>query len=158
MRSDPNAPIFYERLWPSPGIWTAAIAFGAAFGLIPGPINTTVAWITGIVGAIVLGVLLAVTTPTVMVTEDLFVAGRARVPLTLIGSVEPLDAAEWHRGRGVGLDARAFLCTRAWLPIGAKVTLCDPEDPTPYWLVSSRRPDALAAAVSSRIARADQHD
>jgi len=28
--------------------------------------------------------------------------------------------------------------------------------PTPYWLISSRHPDALAAAVSSGISRADR--
>jgi hypothetical protein len=29
-----------------------------------------------------------------------------------------------------------------------RVELTDPEDPTPYWLVSSRRPDALARALA----------
>jgi hypothetical protein len=158
MRSDPVTPLFHERLWPSPGIWAATGGFGAALGLIPGPINTTVAIIVGIVGFVALITLLAVLTPTVTVTADLFVAGRARVPLTLIDRVDQLTPEEWRRARGIDADARAYECTRAWLPTGVKITLADPEDPTPYWLVSSRRADALTAAVSSRIARADHRD
>jgi hypothetical protein len=161
MSSDPGsaaiapaiAPAFEERLSPSPGVWVAAIAFGAGLGLIPGPINTTAAYIVGVLGVVALITYLIFSTPRLIVTGDLFVAGRARVPLHLVASVEPLTAAQMRRAHGVDLDARAYLCTRAWIATGARVTLSDPQDPTPYWLVSSRHPDDLAAAVSSRITK-----
>jgi hypothetical protein len=158
MQSDGNQPAFFERLWPSPGVWAAGISFGAALGLIPGPIDTTIAVIVGIVGVVSLITVLAVTTPTLAVDNGVLIAGRAQVPLNLVDTVEILDAVAMRRARGVDLDARAFLCTRAWLTTGAKIVLRDPEDPTPYWLVSSRRPESLAAAVSSGIARAGRHD
>jgi hypothetical protein len=63
-----------------------------------------------------------------------------------------------RQARGIRLDARAYLCIRGWLPAGARVILDDPEDPTPYWLVSSRRPEALARAVRAtmdRVGRAE---
>ena len=40
---------------------------------------------------------------------------------------------------GVGADARAFLFTRPYCRGSVKVTLDDRVDPTPYWLLSSRR-------------------
>jgi hypothetical protein len=34
-----------------------------------------------------------------------------------------------------------------------EITLDDPADPVPYWLISSRRPDELAAALTRASAR-----
>jgi hypothetical protein len=36
------------------------------------------------------------------------------------------------------------------VPGGVRVDVADDDDPTPYWLVSSRRPAALAAALTDR--------
>jgi hypothetical protein len=49
--------------------------------------------------------------------------------------------------RGPELDARAYLCLRGWIAGGVRVPVLDPQDPAPYWLVSSRRPGELAEAV-----------
>jgi hypothetical protein len=149
MRSKPEPAVFSERLWPSPGIWTATVAFGAGLGLIPAPIDTTAAVIVGGLGLVIFVTLLALLTPRLVVTQSDFIAGRARVPLTFVSAIEVLDCEQMRQARGVGLDARAYLCIRGWLPVGARVILDDPRDPTPYWLVSSRRPDDLSAAISA---------
>jgi hypothetical protein len=49
--------------------------------------------------------------------------------------------------RGVFLDARAWLVIRAWVDPVVRIELGDPEDPAPYWLVSSRKPQELVAAL-----------
>jgi hypothetical protein len=67
----------------------------------------------------------------------------------LLGRVEVLDAERMRQARGPDLDARAYLCLRGWIATGVLVELRDTEDPTPYWLVSSRRPAELAAAISA---------
>jgi hypothetical protein len=89
----------------------------------------------------------------VSVTTETFVAGRAKVPVSLVSGIEELDPGQMRQARGVRLDARAYLCIRGWLPVGVKVFLADPEDPTPYWLISSRRPEALASALRATIDR-----
>jgi hypothetical protein len=50
-------------------------------------------------------------------------------------------AAPAHAG------AHAFIVQRPWVPTAVLVRLADPADPTPYWVVGSRRPAELAAAV-----------
>jgi hypothetical protein len=144
---------YFERLWPSPGIWIAGIGFGAGLGLIPAPVSTAAAAVVSVLGVVVLITLLVLTTPRLEVRNGTLVAGRARVPLDVVDTIEVLDAEQMRQARGRGLDARAYLCIRGWLPAGARVVLADAADPTPYWVVSSRRPDALAAAVSAGIAR-----
>ena len=48
---------------------------------------------------------------------------------------------------GVEADARAYLATRPYLKAAVKVPVSDPDDPAPYWLVGTRHPDRLAAAL-----------
>ncbi len=153
MPSDADQTIYAERLWPTPGIWAATIGFGAALGLIPAPVSPQAALIVTCLGVVSLITLMLITTPTVRVTETTFVAGRAEIPISLVSGVEELDAGQMRQARGIRLDARAYLCIRGWLPAGARVILDDPEDPTPYWLVSSRRPDSLARAVRATLDR-----
>ncbi len=74
-------------------------------------------------------------------------AGRARLPLAVAGRVVPLDAQRAAQARGPGIDARAYHLLRGWVPTAVLVELVDPQDPTPYWYVSTRRPDRLARAL-----------
>ena len=78
-------------------------------------------------------------------------AGRARIPVGLLGPVRELDAAQMRALRGPRADARAYLCQRGWIPAGVAVVIDDPADPAPYWLLSSRRPGRLAAALRTAI-------
>ncbi len=65
------------------------------------------------------------------------------------GPVEVLDAAATRDRLGVDADARAFVTQRPWLAECVVVTVEDAADPHPYWLISSRRPAQLAAAIES---------
>ena len=77
-------------------------------------------------------------------------AGRAQIGLEHLGTAEPLDAAATRLAPGADADARAFLVLRPYLKRAVRVPVTDPADPTPYWLVGSRHPDALAAAINAR--------
>ena len=74
-------------------------------------------------------------------------AGRAHIATALLGPAEPLDAAATRRVHGMEADARAFLLTRPYLKRSVLVPVLDPADPTPYWLLSTRHPARLVAAL-----------
>jgi hypothetical protein len=84
------------------------------------------------------------------------VAGRAHVPVSLCGEPEPLDAEQLRHRLGPGADARSYVLVRPYSRGGVLVPLRDPRDPTPSWVVASRRPVELAAAL--RAARAPLAD
>ncbi len=88
----------------------------------------------------------------VVVTDDTFRAGRARVPVGLLADPQPLDAEQTWQAVGPQADARAFLLLRPYVRGSVMVQLVDPADPTPYWLVSTRRPGPLAAALGAALA------
>jgi hypothetical protein len=103
----------------------------------------------------VLGLVLVVALATigsarVGVADGSLHAGRAQIGLEHLGTAEPLDAAATRLAMGAGADARAFLVMRPYLKRAVRVPITDPADPTPYWLVGSRHPDALAAAINAR--------
>lgn len=74
-------------------------------------------------------------------------AGTARIDVEFIGAVMALDNAATRELSGPLADARAFLLLRPYLPRAVRVDIDDPDDPTPYWLVSSRRPATLVTAL-----------
>lgn len=116
---------------------------------VAGPL--TVALTAGVTTALVLGLLVA-WTPRVEVSDGVLRAGRAHMPLRLLDGAEALVGEAARLARGPQLDARAYLCLRGWIPAVVRIHLADPQDPTPYWLVSTRRPEALVAALGDPAA------
>ena len=113
------------------------------------PINFFAGAIIAIVlyGAIVM--VLVATSPVISVSSRELVAGRARVPVDLISTVSAFEGEEATLQRGRMLDARAWLLIRGWVSPVVRIELSDPSDPTPYWIVSTRSPAALVAAIAS---------
>ncbi|MGC1212200.1 MAG: DUF3093 domain-containing protein [Micromonospora sp.] len=71
----------------------------------------------------------------------------ARLPVRFVADAVPLDAAGRREVLGVGSDPLAFVVQRPWVGGAVQVVLDDPADPTPFWVVSSRHPVELAAAI-----------
>ena len=145
---------YRERLTAPPSWWLAALLFALVWGWV---FVIATNWSI----AIVVTALLTVAGFTLVwrygslliaVEPDGLRVGAAFVETAHLGAVTSLDRSSYRTRLGTGADARAFLATRPYLDHGVVVAIDDPADPTPYWLVSSRRPDALAAALDP------QHD
>lgn len=83
----------------------------------------------------------------IVVADHCLRAGRAVLPLAHSCGVMPLDPDDTRALSGPLADARAYLWLRPYVSTSVRVDLDDPRDPAPYWLLSSRRPDELAATV-----------
>ncbi len=141
-------PLFRERLWPAWWVFLATALVIPASLLVFLPISPVAGAAVAIVlyGGIV-GVLL-VTTPTIEVSTSELRAGRARLPRDVIARIDSASGADAVAERGVRLDARAWLLVRGWVHDVVRVELDDADDPTPYWLLSTRRPAELVKALS----------
>jgi len=82
----------------------------------------------------------------------------ARLPARFVAGVTVLGPAEKRVVLGTGARPHAFVVQRPWVSGAVQVHLDDPADPTPYWIVSSRDPNALAAVLlaARASARAEQ--
>ena len=74
-------------------------------------------------------------------------AGRARLPFDAISRTAVVPATAKQAAMGRQLDPEAFVVHRGYIPTMVIVVLDDPMDPTPYWLISTRDPEGLAAAL-----------
>ncbi|MET0353448.1 DUF3093 domain-containing protein [Plantibacter sp. MCCC 1A11337] len=140
---------YRETLWPSPWVIIALALVVPATMLVLAPVSLA----AGIVGAVVLyGGCLALafgTAPRIQVSESSLSVGKASIPLGFIGEVVVYTGTDATAQLRTKLDARAWLMIRGWVHSLVKVEIVDPADPTPYWLLSSRRPQALADAIAS---------
>ena len=85
----------------------------------------------------------------ITLADGVLSAGRARIDTRYLGRVTALDAEAAHRLAGRDADARAYLLLRPYVRRAVRIDLVDPRDTTPYWLLSTRHPDRLAAVLSS---------
>jgi hypothetical protein len=133
--------------WWAQGVMLLATFWLAFVVAIPG----VVPWLlTAVLGVILVLGLTSYGSTRLAVADGEFRAARAHIALEHLGPAEILDAEGTRLALGPAADARAFLVTRPYLKQAVRVPLDDPADPTPYWLVSTRRPEALAAALNAR--------
>ena len=141
-------PDYHEKLWPTPWIYIASVLLIPGSILVLAPVSMTAGIVTGVVLYLALVGSLAITAPVIEVQGGRLRAGRAEIALDDIGEATPADEEQARVERGTGLDARAFLVIRGWIKPVVRVPVVDPADRTPYWLISTRRPKELAAAIN----------
>jgi hypothetical protein len=71
----------------------------------------------------------------------------AHIERRFLLAAEVLEGEAKRRALGPELDPVAFVVHRPWVKGAVRIYLDDADDPTPYWILSSRRPQALLAAL-----------
>jgi hypothetical protein len=85
---------------------------------------------------------------TIFISADELRIDRAHIEIKYLGEVKVLDAQAMRLLRTRDADPAAYLAMKFWTPIGVKIEVKDPRDPTPYWLVTSKRGEEIAALLS----------
>jgi hypothetical protein len=71
----------------------------------------------------------------------------AHLPVSVVSRSAEVPRSAKSAALGRQLDPAAYVVHRAWVGPMALLVLDDPEDPTPYWLVSCRHPDRMLSAL-----------
>jgi len=74
---------------------------------------------------------------------------RAHIDIKYLGEATILDAPAMRLLRTRDADPAAYLAIRFWISKGVKITVVDPRDPTPYWLITSKRGEEIAALLDN---------
>lgn len=143
--------MYRERLSVPLWWWLAAPATAALLAAevyLGAPGNATILPYVLLVPAVVGGLWWAGRVRLSVTAEELLV-DDARLPLEFIGAVTPLSPLQTRDLLGPGAEPYAFVVQRPWIGTAVRVDLTDPADPTPYWVISSRRAAELAAAIDA---------
>jgi hypothetical protein len=76
-------------------------------------------------------------------------AGAAHLPSNVIARCAEVPRTAKSAALGRQLDPAAYVLHRSWVGPMVLAVLDDPDDPTPYWLVSCRHPDRVLSALRS---------
>jgi len=90
--------------------------------------------------------LIAMGLATIEVRDGTLRAGKDALPLTTVSEVVVLDQNQTMRLRGPRADPAAHLYSRPFLKESVYLGVAAP-GPAPYWLIGTRHPAELAAAV-----------
>ena len=142
--------IYYSERLSVPASWWVigmffSVSFVSAVGLYAGPAVSIAASL--VVAACVAAALLALGARRVQVDSEGLHAGEAVLGWSSVSAVAALDRTATELRLGPGADPAGWLMIRGYVRESVEVTLADPDDPHPFWLVSTRHPDDLAAAI-----------
>jgi len=100
-----------------------------------------------LLAAIVAVVLVHWSGATIEVAGGVLQAGGDTLALRETGDVIALDERQAMVLRGPQADPSAHILLRPYLKRAVYVGLADPSEGVPYWLIATRRPQELAAAI-----------
>ncbi|MGY2061870.1 DUF3093 domain-containing protein [Nocardia gipuzkoensis] len=148
------APVYAERLWVPLWWWPIGLAIT---GLLAAEIHMGApgirAWLPYVLLLpIPVWALLWMSRHRVEVTRDTagtleLRADRAHLPVTYVARATAVPTSAKSAALGRQLDPAAYVQHRAWIGPMVLLVLDDPDDPTPYWLVSTRRPERVLKAL-----------
>ena len=78
---------------------------------------------------------------------NLFKIDKANIEIKYLGKVTVLDKTAMRLLRTRDADPAAYLAIKFWEPKGLRIDLNDPRDKTPYWLITSKRGEEIAALL-----------
>jgi DUF3093 family protein len=148
---------YRERLLVPVSYWLLAVpvvvTLGAeAYFFVDGFIPPLV---IALLAAIVAVFLVHWSAATIEVTGSVLRADKDTLALTEAGQVIALDERQAALLRGPKGDPAAHLLLRPYLKRAVYIGLADPAEGVPYWLVATRHPEELAAAIE-RAVRPDE--
>jgi hypothetical protein len=150
-----------------------AVLLGAEFIFV---IPDSLAWLPVVLSILAgIGIVWRMSSGTVRVAAGTLTAGDRSIPVADIAEFHRLTATELRRVVGRHGDPLAYNFIRSWVGPGVQLVLApqpepEPEPPVedgaepgplprlrePYWLLSSRHPDQLLAALRTEVDRTGQ--
>jgi hypothetical protein len=147
------SPTYFERLrvpwwWYLVGLGVASI-FAAEFHVAGFDLTDWIPW--GTLLPLSVFIVWSLSRTSVAVSDGELRTRGAHLPMRFVSGVVPLDPATLRRVVGREGDPASFVTIRPWVGPGVQLWLDDPDDPTPYWVVSTRHPDRLVAALRAGL-------
>jgi hypothetical protein len=139
--------------------WPAAAGLVALLGA---EIYAGLGWLAAVITYVALGgavalALVRIGRHRVRVNDGALTTARRTLALSDVSQVRVLDGDARRVRMGPSADIQAVLVTRPWINTAVELTRRDGSGDAPYWLVSTRRPEALAAVVRQACGAPSQH-
>jgi hypothetical protein len=141
--------IFFEKSnWPLSVWFFLSIMCASIYLAIWAPLGQIPALVSTILSVFGLVILSQKKQTTILVEQNMLYVNNAKIDLKFVKKATALNKDEFKNLNSAGADPAAFLATNFWTNIGVKVELNDKNDPTPYWLISTKRAEELVKKLT----------
>ena len=139
----PDVKLYSERVLPNFGTFAAVFVLFPSIVIISEPFDLGVGLAIGSVAVSTIWALLYFRAPRIVLTQNYLSVARVRISRKLLGDPVEIGKDNIFAERGPKLDPAAHKVFQGSVKTAVKIPIEDPEDPTPYWLVSSRNPNKI---------------
>jgi hypothetical protein len=147
----PTEPIVYrERVRPNFGTFIAVATLLPAVTLVSEPFDYRIGIAVGLILVMSIWAALFFLAPVIQVGSSHLRVARAKIPRNLLGKIEEIAKDQIFSERGPRLDPAAHKVFQGTVKTAIKITVNDPNDPTPYWIISTRKPAQLAEVLRAK--------
>lgn len=140
--------LYSERVLPGLGIFAATFFLLPAIALVFEPFDILLGITIGSIAVLAIWGSLIVLAPKIIITESSFQAGAAKIAKAYLGKAEVIGAERIFLERGPNLDPKSYRVFQGSVKAAVKIAIRDSSDPTPYWLISSRKPQRIAEILA----------
>lgn len=144
MTKTSNSAPYSERVFPGLSFFLATLFAPAALYLIVLAFDDLWALITFVVSELAIIFLGLFAAPTLSLSSKTLSIGNVQIPTQYVKAITVVEASAQQSEKGPKLNPSAYVRFQVGVKGLLKVELNDPNDPTPYWLISSRNPDLVA--------------
>jgi len=141
--------IFREVLRPP--IWVLAFIYFLFLSIVLSvwaALDTRATLVTLVLSTIALIWISISMTSEITIDGEVFKIDKANIEVKYLGKVTVLDKTSMRLLRTRDADPAAYLAIKFWEPRGLRIDLSDPRDKTPYWLITSKRGEEIAALLN----------
>lgn len=136
-----------------PPIWVLAFIYFMFLSLVIAiwaAFDTTATMVALAIATLAIPFIARSLTSRICVDQNELRIDQAHIELKYLGKVTILDSDEMRFLRTRDADPAAFLAIKFWAARGIKIEVTDPRDATPYWLITSKRGERLAALLTKK--------
>lgn len=136
--------LYRERVWPSIGVFMFFLAMALSMGVVFGEPYGFAAGVRAVgVSLCLVGLLVIRYSPLIKISASKISVGKASIPLDLTGKSFKVEKSDIRRVLNNAHTSSAYVQTSPGVKTAVIITVIDPEDPHPFWFISTRKPDAV---------------
>jgi len=148
----PTEPILYrERVSPNLGTFAAVAVLIPAIALVSEPFDFRIGLVIGPLLVFGIWAALFFFSPVISVGKQFLTVGAATIPRALLGKITEVPKDQIFHERGPGLNPASYKVFQGTVRTAIKIAIKDPDDPTPYWIISTRKPTQLATVLRASV-------
>ena len=151
MTKTSNSAPYSERVIPGLSFFFATLFVPTALYLVVLAFDDFWALFTFVLTEVVIVCLGLFAAPTLKLTNESLSIGKVQIPTKYIKNVTAIEKSAQQSEKGPKLHPAAYIRFQVGVKGLLKIELNDPQDPTPYWLISSRNPELVAKKFADLV-------